>query len=307
MIKDSIYKSVTDSLDTPIVVILRNGSIALSNSAWSDLTTQSNVECAGNNYFDCICAFQPNDNDFLIQYRQHIDALFDSESKKFTIKFPVATVNKSIWLTVCVSSADLDGEKSVILSHTNIFQRNKNVVELDQLTLIDSVTKLANHKKFKMVYKNQWLRSKRDKKPLTLLLGEIDAAYLQGEQQRLVADVFAQHARRAFDLSAILKHNQFALLLPELGFGDCESIAEKINQQIESIRPSSLAKPVMKVSIGISSASPTLIDTSEMLFNAALLALATSKKSDTHNITTYCPTIVYRDVALVKRTGVNSV
>jgi diguanylate cyclase (GGDEF)-like protein len=301
----SIYKSIIDSLDNYIVVIEENGSITVANNTWleliAELSAEKDVLVNGTNYFEDFPLLQQSNCDFIDHYKGYISSLFSDNEQKFNIEFPLASLSDQVWLSVSASLIKFEDQKLVILNHSNVIERKKTVVQIDKLTLIDPITKLANRKSFNIFFENEWHRAKRDKKTLTLLIGELEKTALVAEDQQQIADIFAQFARRASDFSAILKNNQFAILLGELKAGDCLKTADKISQEVESLKLVTQTGQSVRINIGISNATPTLIDTSDALINAVFLALEHAKEATDSNVTSYCPTIIYKDQSLIKK------
>ncbi|MEJ2083681.1 MAG: diguanylate cyclase [Acidobacteriota bacterium] len=90
--------------------------------------------------------------------------------------------------------------------------------------LVDHLTAIPNRRAFEEFLEREWSRGMRTKRPLTLIVADIDdfKAYNDGYGHaggdsilRAVAGLFRQAARRGTDLCARLGGDEFALLAPE--------------------------------------------------------------------------------------------
>ncbi len=301
---DYIYKGILDSLDSYIVVIEGDGVISFTNKKWGDLTEAMGatigMDCLGKNYFDCCSMILLNPDDFITECKLQIAKLLQGENSEFVLEFSNYTINHQIWLEVTGNLLVLDQSRYVILNHSNIINRKKDRAEIEKLTLIDSVTGIANQKSFNNFYSNEWQRSMRNRIEMALLLGELEGDEIDGFQLKKVAKIFEKHARRACDLVAVLKNNQFALILGQTNSESCEFVALEIHQEILQLNLMSIEGNQISINIGISSATPTLIDTSDMLFNSVDLALRKAKSSRQQNIYSHCPTISFKAGLVMK-------
>ncbi|MCJ8340105.1 MAG: GGDEF domain-containing protein [Pseudomonadales bacterium] len=301
---DHIYKGILDSLDSYIVVIEDNGNISFTNKTWGQLSKRlgatNDLNWQGMNYFSCCSILQLNSTEYARDCQRQVAALLQGKQSEFTITLTACTVESEIWLEVTGSIVTLDNTRYVLLNHSNIIDRKKDHAEIEKLTLIDIETGLANHKSFHSFYFNEWQRSKRNRSEVALLIAEMDHTNLDQRQTASIAEIFTRHARRACDLAAVLDNNQFALVLGQIGTVSCEFVAQSIYQEITALHFMTEAGQAININIGISSATPTLIDTSDMLLNSVTLALNKAKASQQQCINHHCPTIVFKDRPLMK-------
>ena len=301
---DHIYKGILDSLDSYIVVIEDNGNISFTNKTWGQLSKRlgatNDLNWQGKNYFSCCSILQLNSTEYSLDCQRQVAALLQGSQSEFTITLTACTIESQIWLEVTGSIVTLDNTRYVLLNHSNIIDRKNDHAEIEKLTLIDIETGLANHKSFHSFYFNEWQRSKRNRSEVALLIAEMDHANLDQRQTASIAEIFTRHARRACDLAAVLDNNQFALVLGQIGTVSCEFVAQSIYQEITALHFMTEAGQAIHINIGISSATPTLIDTSDMLLNSVSLALNKAKASQQQCINHHCPTIVFKDRPLMK-------
>ena len=151
----------------------------------------------------------------------------------------------------------------------------------------DALTHLPNRRYFDRSFKQEWLRSARDQKYLSLLLVDIDHfkyyndAYGHLEGDRCLAQVavcMSKAAKRAADMSARLGGEEFVLLLPSTSLDDAMIVAERLRVMIEKLalpHKDSPISDVITVSIGVASCKPTPV----------LTKIVSSDEEGKHNIT----------------------
>jgi diguanylate cyclase (GGDEF)-like protein len=150
-----------------------------------------------------------------------------------------------------------------------------------RLNLEDALTGLPNRHRFDMHIEREWKRAIREKKPLSLLIVDIDRfkayndAYgnIQGDELlKAVATVFPKSARRPADLSARISGEEFAVVLPDTVWESALLIAENIRKTIKStILPTvdGMTQTSVTVSIGLVTKTPRANDKISDFFNWA--------------------------------------
>ncbi len=134
-----------------------------------------------------------------------------------------------------VLSEGIDLLISTAQTHTATLQRLANT---------DGLTGLSNRRVFNQALENAWLVCAREKKPLGLVLGDIDhfKRYndLYGHQRgdaclKVVAQVIQDVATRPGDVKARYGGEEFALILPNTERSGVAKIAEDVRVGIESL------------------------------------------------------------------------
>jgi diguanylate cyclase (GGDEF)-like protein len=134
---------------------------------------------------------------------------------------------------------------------------------LETLSLVDSLTGLANRRAFDQVFEREWRRARRECHAIALIFVDVDnfKAYndFYGHQQgddclRELARIMTQHSERASDFAARYGGEEFVLLYPGLGVDDARALAQRILTAVrESAMPharSSVAEYVT-LSLGV--------------------------------------------------------
>jgi diguanylate cyclase (GGDEF)-like protein len=161
--------------------------------------------------------------------------------------------------------------------------------ELQRMAYFDGLTQIANRRRFDERLSEEWLRLKRDKLPLSLILCDVDYfkryndAY--GHQAgddclRSIAQALSQSARRVSDLAARYGGEEFAMLLPNTSLEGAREVASEIQRQIRSLRLAHRESEVsafVTMSLGVAMVMPSECMTSEGLLAQADGALYQAK------------------------------
>ncbi len=161
---------------------------------------------------------------------------------------------------------------------------------IKDLSDTDGLTGIANRRKLEHHLAHEWSRMRREKKPLALMMCDIDyfKKYndLYGHQAgddclKKVAAALAGYCRRSGDLIARYGGEEFTLVLPAADREGANKLAEQIRKDIEALELKHEGSPVsdhVTLSIGVSCMIPTAGDAVENLIVAADKALYTAKE-----------------------------
>lgn len=173
---------------------------------------------------------------------------------------------------------------------------------IEQLSLTDSLTGLANRRHFDNVFKNEFLRMKRSQSSISLLM--IDVDYFKqyndfyGHQKgdaclQVVSKMLATCAKRPADLAVRYGGEEFILLLPGIDIEGAYSIAQSALDKMKKLNLEHKASSVslsVTLSIGIASTLYSEISTTEEVINLADQQLYKAKSSGRNQISsTYLP------------------
>ncbi|MGC1777382.1 MAG: GGDEF domain-containing protein [Xanthobacteraceae bacterium] len=135
--------------------------------------------------------------------------------------------------------------------------------ELRRLTVLDSLTGIANRRAFEEALDQEWRRTMRHHTPLSLLLIDVDYfkrfndsyGHVAGDQcLRTVAQTLAKRARRAGEMAARYGGEEFAVLLPHTDIAAARRLGELICRAVreqEIPHEGSAVAPFVTISIGI--------------------------------------------------------
>ena len=108
---------------------------------------------------------------------------------------------------------------------------------LQEMAVVDSMTGLANRRRFDVFLQQEWQRAGRTHQPLSLLLIDIDHfkkfndryGHPKGDDCiRSVAEVIRQAAHRVTDLAARYGGEEFAVVLPETSREGAVNLGERL-------------------------------------------------------------------------------
>ena len=140
--------------------------------------------------------------------------------------------------------------------------------KLERLVNVDGLTGVSNRRHFDEYLAREWRRLKREQKPLSLILCDIDHfklyndsyGHLQGDDcLRQIAQTIAQVINRPADLVARYGGEEFAIILPNIDLAGAHKVAKKIQHTIRELKlvhNRSLTSQFVTISIGISSQIP---------------------------------------------------
>ncbi len=147
--------------------------------------------------------------------------------------------------------------------------------ELLRLSTTDSLTQLANRRRFDRLLDEEIRRARRSGRPLSVLLADIDHfkrvndSYghpFGDECLRQVAAVLAAHCQRAGDVAARYGGEEFVVLLPGLDAGQAIALAESIRCTITQLQLQHGEQPVaLTISLGVATLTPALVAPADLL------------------------------------------
>ncbi len=188
-------------------------------------------------------------------------------------------------------------------SHPIVKARIRNHMELKQqrdilkgLSWLDSLTGIANRRRFDQVLDREWRRHIRNQVPLSLIMMDIDffkafndaAGHIQGDGcLRQVAQALAEVFQRPGDLLARYGGEEFVGLLGETDVTGAWITAERIQEALAALalpHPCSDVAPCITLSMGVASRDPGAAGTAEALLQAADRALYQAKEAGRNRI-----------------------
>ena len=161
--------------------------------------------------------------------------------------------------------------------------------KLELLVNVDGLTGISNRRHFDNCLSREWRRLKREQKPLSLIICDVDHfklyndsyGHLQGDNcLRQIAQTMAQIINRPADLVARYGGEEFAVILPNTDLSGAHEVAKKLRQSIKDLKlrhKSSQTGQFVTISIGISSQIPHQDQSLEDLIITADQALYTAK------------------------------
>jgi diguanylate cyclase (GGDEF)-like protein len=190
-------------------------------------------------------------------------------------------------------------------------------IDLEQLSMLDPLTGIPNRRCFDAAFDDAWRRALRRKKPLALLIIDLDFfkgindmhGHTYGDKCLIsVARALGQQAGRPDDLLARFGGDEFILLLPDTDDSGAMKVAQRMHEAVRLLaaenRASSLGgRLTVTIGIGIGDAEPG--SNPITLINVADQALYVAKQRGKNTTSTQHLTQKCTYVQAVDLVGVN--
>jgi diguanylate cyclase (GGDEF)-like protein/PAS domain S-box-containing protein len=168
--------------------------------------------------------------------------------------------------------------------------------KVHKMAIMDGLTQIANRRHFNSYLAQEWKRLTREKKPLSLILCDIDHfkayndyyGHLGGDFcLQKVAHVFDNISQRPADLAARYGGEEFALILPNTELNGAFYLAERLQKQIRDLQilhHGSIVSEYVTLSMGIATVIPELKYQPQQLIETADQALYKAKMQGRNQI-----------------------
>lgn len=167
---------------------------------------------------------------------------------------------------------------------------------LSRLSFLDSLTGLANRRRFDETLENEWRRGIRARTPLSVVMVDIDhfkpyndsLGHPEGDRcLTAVAEVISNSVGRAGDLAARYGGEEFVVLIPAADRNAALAFGERLRQACEARaipHPASPAGAVITISVGVSTRIPSDETTAASLVEEADAALYKAKQEGRNRV-----------------------
>jgi len=182
--------------------------------------------------------------------------------------------------------------KARVNTHIKIIDQMRTI---EQLGLIDTLTKVSNRRGFDNRFNADWGRSIREQTPISFMIMDIDKfktyndtyGHHQGDNAlRAFAETASGASNRANDFFARWGGEEFVMLLPNTDINGAAEVAEKLRKNIEemTIPTEDGGTTQVTVSIGVKSIIPTAETSISDFLKKADLALYKAKESGRNRV-----------------------
>ncbi|MBL7479593.1 sensor domain-containing diguanylate cyclase [Legionella bononiensis] len=150
----------------------------------------------------------------------------------------------------------------------DITEKKKLQTMLQDMSYMDGLTGIANRRRFDDFLKDEWNRACRNKKPLAIIMTDIDffkryndsLGHLAGDDAlKRVAQAFKSTIRRTTDLIARYGGEEFACILPDTDLEGAKLMAVALQNAVCALKlshPDSNVSEFVTISIGVVSCIP---------------------------------------------------
>jgi diguanylate cyclase (GGDEF)-like protein/PAS domain S-box-containing protein len=173
---------------------------------------------------------------------------------------------------------------------------NKANQELRRMAIIDSLTQVANRRRFDECLNMEWRRMRREKTPLSLIMGDIDFfklyndtyGHLEGDDcLRAVAQAIDESLKRPADMVARYGGEEFGIILPNTHADGAFHVAEIIRKAVVGLKiphEKSTVDDYVSLSLGVSCVIPSPETSPETLVGTADKALYLAKNQGRNQV-----------------------
>ena len=169
-------------------------------------------------------------------------------------------------------------------------QKSELYQQVEQLAVIDSLTGIANRRKFDQYLANEWRRLAREQAPLSLILCDIDYFKLYNDTYghqagdrclRDIAQAIKKVIKRPADLAARYGGEELAVVLPNTNPEGARKVAEQIRLQVSALHIPHINSPIdiyLTLSVGVAGFVPCHDSSPHQLIEASDRALYCAKE-----------------------------
>jgi diguanylate cyclase (GGDEF)-like protein len=169
---------------------------------------------------------------------------------------------------------------------------------IEQLSIMDQLTDIPNRRNFNNRLKSEWGRAIRENLPLCLLMIDIDHfkeyndtyGHQQGDKVLyLIAQTINQTIKRSSDFAARWGGEEFAVLLPNLGYTGGLAMGETLRENVEQteLLLDNGDKTILTISVGVNAYTPTSSCSIDDFILGADKALYAAKNSGRNKVCLY--------------------
>lgn len=204
-----------------------------------------------------------------------------------------ATEQSDGCIEIRVVSHNLDGFVCVVRDVTLLAKQEKALLEL---VGTDPLTKIANRRRFDRVLQKEWRRQLRDKKPLSLIMMDIDhfkklndsQGHQMGDRCLItLASALESLCLRPGDTAARYGGEEFAIILPGTQIDGARVVGERLREGVAGLKIPLLgdqSDETVTVSVGVSEVVPGLTRDSNDLVKQADEALYQAKAAGRNRV-----------------------
>ena len=172
--------SILDSVEEHIVVIDATGEIQYVNAAWIKFGEDNGAvkpardAWRGVNYLQVCDGAAKNGDPHGAAVSAGIHEIIQSQAATFYYEYPCHSSIEKRWFMMRTSRLRWEGKSLFVVTHQNITERKLAEETVQQLSLTDGLTGVANRRHFDEVLEAEWRRCARLSQPIALLMLDVD-------------------------------------------------------------------------------------------------------------------------------------
>lgn len=224
-------------------------------------------------------------------------------AKEYDLEWNKRSGGAQHFIVTAAPLVTLDGTPGVVAQFKDITDRKvaeaalaKANVALARMARLDSLTQLPNRRSFDESLEQEWRRLAREEQDLSLVLCDIDCfkqyndtyGHQAGDDcLRQVAQALESCARRTGDMACRYGGEEFIFLLPNTPLEGAARFADQVRQAVETLalpHDTSLAAPVVTLSLGVAARVPCAEGPPAALVKAADDALYRAKEAGRNRV-----------------------
>jgi diguanylate cyclase (GGDEF)-like protein/PAS domain S-box-containing protein len=195
--------------------------------------------------------------------------VFESGEERVVEHKNPSTTGERYFQTRLVPEFGPDGRvESVLVVERDIDDLKRAQDALEELTLLDPLTGVANRRFLERFVGREWLREARQRLPIAAIMIDIDHfkdyndhyGHAQGDDcLRTVSQALRKSLHRPADILVRYGGEEFIVLLPESDLGAAREIAERLRQAVEAMRLPHPTSPIgdrVTISLGVAAIKP---------------------------------------------------
>lgn len=182
-----------------------------------------------------------------------------------------------------------------VAAQLDVTEKRRLEEELARLAVTDSLSGLANRRRFMAVLEEEAARTRRSGEPFALLMFDIDHfkhvndryGHSMGDRAIVALANELVAATREIDTVGRLGGEEFGVILPASGLSDALTVAERIRRAVESMEVTAGDGKIIRMTISAGAAVQEGDISAEELLRRADSALYTSKKAGRNRVTPF--------------------